>query len=62
MIMALRSQSPGERLSALDAMWRSAVMLVRSGVKAQHPDWTEVMVSAETARRMAGRHGSDACG
>jgi hypothetical protein len=37
-------------------------MRVLSGVKAQHPDWTEVMVSAETTRRMAARHASDACG
>jgi hypothetical protein len=48
------------RLAALDAMWRSAVTLVRAGVQAQHPDWSETMLCAETARRMANRHGSEA--
>lgn len=60
MIKVLKSQTPGARLSALDAMWRCAVVVVRSGVKSQHPGWTDAMVSAETARRMAGRHGSEA--
>ena len=60
MIAVLRSQSPGARLAALDAMWRSAVTLVRAGVKAQHPDWSETMLCAETARRMANRHSSEA--
>lgn len=60
MIAVLRMQSPGARLAALDAMWRSAVTLVRAGVKAQHPDWPETMLCAETARRMANRHGSEA--
>jgi hypothetical protein len=60
MIAVLRSQSPGARLAALDAMWRSAVTLVRAGVQAQHPDWPETMLCAETARRMANRHGSEA--
>lgn len=62
MVAALRLQSPGARLAALDAMWRSAVTLVRCGVKAQHPDWSEAMLAAETARRMAGREGSEARG
>jgi hypothetical protein len=35
-------------------MWRSAVALVRCGVTAQHPDWPEARIAAETARRMAG--------
>lgn len=57
MVEVLRAQPPSARLAALDAMWRSAVALVRAGVKAQHPDWSDAMLSAETARRMAGRRG-----
>lgn len=55
MIAVLRSQSPAAKLATLDAMWRSAVAFVRSGVKAQHPSWSEAAVCAETARRMAGQ-------
>lgn len=53
MIAVLRSQSPAAKLATIDAMWRSAVAFVRSGVKAQHPGWSEAAVCAETARRMA---------
>jgi hypothetical protein len=59
MLAVLRSQTPGARLASLDAMWRSAVTLVRAGVKAQHPDWPEELLATETARRMASRHGSE---
>jgi hypothetical protein len=53
LIGVLRSQSPSARLATLDALWRSAVALVRCGVTAQHPDWPEAHIAAETARRMA---------
>lgn len=43
----------------LDAMWSSAVALVRGGVAARHPDWTDAEVAAETARRMSSRPTED---
>lgn len=52
MLAVLRAQSPATKLATLDAMWRSAVQFVRSGVIAQHPDWNADEVAAETARRM----------
>jgi hypothetical protein len=54
LIRVLRAQSPSARLATLDSMWRSALALVRCGVTAQHPDWPEARIAAETARRMAG--------
>jgi hypothetical protein len=57
-IALLRAQSPASNLATLDAMWRAAAALVRAGVAAQHPDWPDARISAETARRMAHRTGS----
>ncbi|MDZ4756221.1 MAG: hypothetical protein SGJ11_17230 [Phycisphaerae bacterium] len=59
LLAVLRSQPASAKLSALDALWRSAVTLVRCGVAAQHPGWSEDKVAAETARRMACRSGAD---
>ncbi len=38
MVAVLRSRSPAAKLATLNAMWRSAVAFLWSGVKAQHPD------------------------
>ncbi|MBL9118562.1 MAG: hypothetical protein JNL80_01455 [Phycisphaerae bacterium] len=62
LLAVLRSQPASAKLAALDAMWRSAVSLVRCGVLAQRPGWTETEVTAETARRMACRSGTDGHG
>lgn len=59
MIAVLRAQTPAARLATLDALWRSGVAFVRSGVAARHPDWTEARIAAETARLMAGGPGTD---
>ena len=62
MVAVLRSRSPAAKLATLDAMWRSAVAFVRSGVKAQHPDWSEAAVCTEAARRMAHQVGAESLG
>jgi hypothetical protein len=62
LLAVLRAQPAGARLATLDALWRSAVTFVRCGVAAQHPDWPEDKLAAETARRLAGRYGTDGTG
>ena len=59
MLAVLRAQTPAARLATLDAMWRAGVALVRSGVAARHPDWTESRIAGETARLMSGGHRAD---
>ncbi len=55
MLEILRGRSARAKLLSLDAFWGSAVVLVRAGVVSQHPEWSEALVTAETARRMAGQ-------
>lgn len=52
----LRRKTPAERLEMAFAMWHFAQELVRGGIRASHPDWSEDMVRRETARRMS--HGA----
>ena len=54
--MILRAKSPAERLQIANGMWHSAQVLIGSSLRAQHPDWDEGRVTAETAKRLA--HGS----
>jgi len=53
MVTALRRQTPTDRLSTLDGLWRSARAFVLAGVRAQHPDWSDDLVMREVARRMS---------
>ena len=53
----MRAKTPAEKLRMIDDMWRFAARLVRSRLRAMHPDWTEDRLRQETARRMS--RGSD---
>lgn len=52
----LRSKTVAEKLAMLDQMWVFARELVTAGVKDQHPEWSELQVRREVARRMS--HGA----
>ncbi len=51
----LRTQSPQQKLAALDAMWHSARTLVMAGVRAQHPEWSQAELDREVGRRLAAK-------
>jgi hypothetical protein len=56
MAEVLRQKTPAERLAISHGMWRFARELLRSALRAQHPDWSEEQVHRETARRLS--HGA----
>ena len=49
----LRRKTPTERLAITHGMWRFAQVLVRGGVKNQHPEFTEAEIERAVARRMS---------
>lgn len=48
------AMSGRRRAAMLDGLCRSAWELIDAGVRAQHPEWSDERVRAETARRFAG--------
>jgi predicted RNase H-like nuclease len=50
---AMRRLSGVERVRMLDAMVASGRDLMRSRVRAQHPEWSEAQVASELARRLS---------
>jgi hypothetical protein len=52
-VVILRSLSPAAKLATVDAMWRSASSFVRAGVRAQHPDWPDERIHAESIARLS---------
>lgn len=48
----LAAKTPAERFAMIADSYRTARMLVESGVRLLHPDWTDSQIRAETARRM----------
>jgi hypothetical protein len=48
----LAAKSPAERVSMVAEGHRTARMLASAGVRYLHPDWTELQVNSEVARRM----------
>ena len=56
MAAVLRQKTGAERLQIANGMFRMAQRLIRSRLKAQHPDWTEDQIAAGVAIRIA--HGS----
>jgi hypothetical protein len=52
----LRSKSEAERLAIAHGLWRSARHMLRSILKAGHPDWTDEQIRHEVARRLS--HGA----
>ncbi len=53
----LAAKSPAERVGMVAEAHRMARMLVESGVRHLHPDWTESQIRSEVARRML--HGAN---
>lgn len=51
-IAALRARSPAERLALGIDCNRAARVLITGQLRTLHPDWTEMQISAELARRM----------
>ncbi len=55
MVEIMRNKTPAQRLAIAFRMWDSARLIVKGGVKYQHPDWTDQEVEREISRRMLGR-------
>jgi len=52
MILVYKSKAPHQRLEIAFSLWTFARSLVKSGLKAQHPDWPEKRIEEETSLRM----------
>ncbi len=50
----LRRKTPAQRLAMGFAANRTARRIMEGGLKSQHPDWNDLRVRAEIARRMSG--------
>jgi hypothetical protein len=48
-----RQKTPAERLQIGFGMWRAARRLVESGIRRQHPEWSDDLVNGEIARRLS---------
>jgi len=55
MVEVMRKKTPAERLAIAFRMWDSARLMVKGGVRYQHPDWDDEAVEREIALRMGGR-------
>lgn len=53
--MAMRATPPEERVRRAVTMSDELREIVRSGIRARHPDWSERMVQDELEERMLGR-------
>ncbi len=56
MAAVLREKTGAQRLQIANGMFRMAQRLIRSRLKAQHPDWTEDQIAVGVANRIS--HGS----
>jgi hypothetical protein len=52
MINIYKNKAPYQRLEIAFALWTFARSLVRGGLRAKHPDWSEREIEDETSRRM----------
>ncbi len=52
----LRRKTPAERLNQVFRLWETARSITIGAVRHQHPEWSEVQVLRETARRLS--HGA----
>jgi hypothetical protein len=55
MVEILREKTEGERLCVAWGMWKSARDMLRTLLRAEHPDWGQAQVERETARRLQAR-------
>jgi len=46
----IRKMTPGKRLSTAMALYQTAWEIKKSGLRAQHPDWTDEAVAARARR------------
>ncbi len=53
MAKVLREKSPAERLQIGFGMWRSAQRMLRSHLRATHPEWSGEKVDCEVAERLS---------
>ncbi len=56
MIAVLREKTPTERLAIADDMWSHARQQIIAVLRFEHPDWSELQIQRETARRLS--HGA----
>ncbi|HEX9901933.1 MAG TPA: hypothetical protein VGB72_03635 [Acidobacteriota bacterium] len=56
MISIYRSKSPSEKLAIAFGLWRLAREVIANSLCSLHPDWTDLQIKSEVARRML--HGS----
>lgn len=54
MVEILRAKTPAERLAMIGDANETARCLAAAGIRYQHPDWTEIQIQQEVARRMLG--------
>jgi hypothetical protein len=52
----LRRKTGAERLAIASAMYASARRMIRSTLRAEHPDWAQEQIDREAVRRLS--HGA----
>jgi hypothetical protein len=48
----LAAKTPAERVAMVGAAYRMARVLAEAGARYIHPDWTDLQIQQEVARRM----------
>jgi hypothetical protein len=56
MVAIYRGKTPLDRLEIASGLWRLSRNVLAGSLRFQHPDWNEIKIMAEVARRMA--HGT----
>ena len=52
-VLRARRMTPAERIEDVFKLYDMGVELMRSGIRAQHPDWSGDQIEAEISRRFA---------
>lgn len=50
----LRAKSPSEKVAMISAAHSTARVLVQAGIRYQHPEWDDLRVHTEIAKRVSG--------
>lgn len=53
MAEVLQGKMPLDRLDIADGIRQSARQLIIAGLRQQHPDWSEIDISAEVSKRLS---------
>jgi hypothetical protein len=56
MVAIYMGKTPLDRLEIASGLWRLSRSVLAGSLRSQHPDWDEIKITAEVARRMA--HGT----